>query len=501
MLFKTKGTPMGNNVNRINKKDENNAIIKKAFVELLAEKFLTTTVKNKSMAIAEKEMVKNAMKVVNEAMVKGIESLDDLVLKNKPNNFVSKAKDERVIDTLAGCVQFKRRRFVDKNTSKSVYLLDKSIGILKSAKLSPAFSNLITANATKTSYRSAIYTQKFYSGNNITAPTVQKSVENTAKKIQNSIDERKTEINKNIDINEEKIKTNTLMAESDGVYIHVQRPKGSNKSKVKKMGKNVDVFKVYEGKKGNKTQNPKVYACMTNDKDKFKDDVYAGLLSKYDYDNVKESYISTDGEKKYKNLKDIMPNTPKCKTVHILDKWHILNALNVFKHRYCKLKPLVLKCIYDENNIYKAISIIQMYIKREKISSWKTKLNNLISYFISNKSSINKDFPSLGTMESTNAHVIGARMKNYGGGWSIKGANNMSICLSEMTNTNGNLPFLTDKQESIELELAKSIPKYLSVKKSLKLGDNTSEHTIPEVSFSGTREVTNNFIRRMMGDI
>jgi nitrogen regulatory protein PII-like uncharacterized protein len=60
-----------------------------------------------------------------------------------------------------------------------------------------------------------------------------------------------------------------------------------------------------------------------------------------------------------------MPNTSTCKTIHVLDKWHIVNALNIFMHKYHSLKPMVLKCIYKENNIDKAIDIIKKYIKAE----------------------------------------------------------------------------------------------------------------------------------------
>ena len=238
---------------------------------------------------------------------------------------------------------------------------------------------------------------------------------------------------------------------------------------------------------------------MTNDNQKFTNDIYAYLLSKYDYDNVKKSYIGTDGEKKYKELKDIMPNTPNCKTIHILDKWHIMDRLNAFKSKYPKLKKYIIKYIYKENDINKAIRLINEQINREICKSWIEKLKSLKTYFINNKTSIDANNLSLGTIESTNAHLIGARLKNYGGAWSIKGANNMGICLSALQN-NKELPYLTDKEIYLEKELLNSIPKYMSIDKTLKLKPRI-EKTIPTGKITGTKEIKDNFIKRWVENI
>jgi hypothetical protein len=90
-------------------------------------------------------------------------------------------------------------------------------------------------------------------------------------------------------------------------------------------------------------------------------------------------------------------------------------------------------------------------------------------------------------------------MKNYGGAWSIKGANNMGVCLSTLAN-NKELPYLTNKELNLEQELLNSIPKYMSVNKSLKLKPKI-EKTIPTGKLTGTKEIKDNFVKRWIDNI
>jgi hypothetical protein len=496
---------MGNN--NINDKNEYMQYLND--IELACEKaleneFLSVFINTNSFANAEQSIIDKAMKLCKNAMSSALKQIDDGLFRTKPKNLTVKSIEKKTLMSLAGSISFNRRRYKNNNNNRYEYLLDKYIGIIKKHRLTPRYRQMITQCSINTSYRKALAINNYYSKSMTTAPTAQKAVKDTALKIENDIKKRQIKINKYVDIKPEK-QTKTLYSEADGVYIHIQRPKGCDKSKVKRQGQNMDVVKVYEGKKeyinekgkkAYKSINTQTLASMCDDSQTFYDKTYAEIISKYDVNVIEKSYLSTDGEKKYKNIKDILPNTPKVKTIHILDKWHVYNALKTFDNKYKQLKLNVIKYLYEYDDFNKAIEIIDNIKKSEVDKKWIKKLNNLKTYLLNNKDSISSKYPSLGTMESTNAHLIGARMKSYGGAWSKKGANAMGLCLSAYFN-NGQLPVINDKEKHLEKELLESIPKYMSINKAIKLSDNIYDYPI-KGKLAYKKDMNNNFVKRRL---
>ena len=202
------------------------------------------------MAKAEETLIKDVMKYARHGIKHGLENLDEMLYKNKSNDLKVKSIEKRTLETLAGLVSFKRRKYYKTlKKKKSVYLLDKAVGILKKSKLSVAFIKILSTGACKTSYRGSIVFHKAYTNSFISAPTVKKALKNTSLKVQNEIDKRKIKINKHLDISEEKIKTDKLIAEADGVYVHLQRKRGDKNIKAKK-GMNMDVLRFMKEKIG-----------------------------------------------------------------------------------------------------------------------------------------------------------------------------------------------------------------------------------------------------------
>lgn len=78
-----------------------------------------------------------------------LEKLDERLFKDRKrkNEYESKGKDERTIVTLQGVIRYKRRRYKDKSTGRSVYLLDILIGVMKRKRYSEEVMKKAIINA------------------------------------------------------------------------------------------------------------------------------------------------------------------------------------------------------------------------------------------------------------------------------------------------------------------------------------------------------------------
>jgi hypothetical protein len=441
----------------------------------LASKEFALDILNRHMEQAEEKLMRSLMSLALSIIRTGLEKADVALHENKPEDLKVKSIQKRSLETLMGKVIFRRRRYESQEHEGYIYLLDQSMGLPQNSCVSAALTKKITTLALKTSYRNASDEHGYLTGSFLSAPTIKACISKSAKKIQSNIDQRKTEIDKNFEIKPTK-QVKQLLVEADGVYIHLQRPKNCDKSKTKRIGKNMNIVKFYEnkeecldkaGKPQYKTQHTAVYIDMSDTPQEFYDNCYAAKISQYDIYKIEKSYLATDGEIKYKNLKEILPNTAKCQTVHILDKWHVIDRLNKLGQEYPKLKKYVKKYIYQENDTEKAIRLI-LGVKDSQENTrtdekWTKELEALAGYLANNKNSINSEYPVLGTMESTNAHIIGSRLKNYGGAWSIKGANDMGLCLAAFFN-HQELPPLTDEKILERKFIDKTPPKEIKTK-------------------------------------
>lgn len=87
-----------------------------------------------------------------------LEDIDAMVLKSRDGQrFVPRDIQERTVDTLLGTsVTFRRRRYRDNQTGKSVYLLDVLLGLRKYSQISPGLrAAMLTQAVTTSSYRKA----------------------------------------------------------------------------------------------------------------------------------------------------------------------------------------------------------------------------------------------------------------------------------------------------------------------------------------------------------
>ena len=93
-----------------------------------------------------------------------------------------------------------------------------------------------------------------------------------------------------------------------------------------------------------------------------------------------------------------------------------------------------LRILYREG-----VDALVEYLEAVPASQANASMSQAIEYLRRHGDDIDPRGPSMGTMESTNAHVIGSRMKAVGGAWSREGGNAMARARAHVAN-GGRLP-------------------------------------------------------------
>jgi hypothetical protein len=447
----------------------------------------------------EKQTAQDSMMLARKMITKGMEKLDDCLLEDKPKNLVAKSIDKRQLITTIGEITFSRRRFIDKFTNENVYLLDEKKGIRKGAKLSKNLSMQLSCNATNESYRNASMNLEYYTNTNVAPATIKHSIADTTKVLKDRTKIEDKLWNK-CGKSTGKIQAEKLCVESDGVYIPLQRNKNQIDSGKPKKAE-ISISKAYSGKRFKKNSknkecvNKTIYAGIES-KDSFWKNTSAHIASKFDVSKIKNIYHSTDGEVAYKNGDCYLPG----KTTHSLDPWHLHNAINAcFRIEDKYLANRLKKLLIYENNFPKAISFLSYLEESANNNDAKERVNTLKTYILNNREGIENNKLSLGTMEATNAHIIGSRFKRFGGAWSIEGADNLVRLKAYMACNEDDSKEYNDIEMLDIKEAAPILKEALSSTYASKMNDGVKGKYEGKVGkLSDERKAKNNFAKRIL---
>lgn len=149
-----------------------------------------------------------------------LELVDDrLFAMRDKDRYVSHGSVSRTMGTLFGQdVNFKRRRYRERETGKEVYLLDEVLDIEPNTQVSPALTALmLTQAATTNSYRKAAESMSRFLGFNATShETIRQTVLKLGKELERvSVQERKEPQGRK--------KVDVLFLEADGMWVPLQQ--------------------------------------------------------------------------------------------------------------------------------------------------------------------------------------------------------------------------------------------------------------------------------------
>lgn len=215
-----------------------------------------------------------------------------------------------------------------------------------------------------------------------------------------------------------------VLVEADGTWIRLQNVKEGEPERVEIKALVAYGSKVAEGGKVRRADCVH-HGCVASP-DAFWTQGVAAIGTKFDLSKVEVCHMGTDGEGWCERGTEFFP--ARVRSTGHLDPFHVNRAvLSCFDRENAKGAWHVLDVLNDGDK-EEACRLLELMrdsgIAREKRST------EVVGYLRSNIDLIAVEGPSLGTMESENQHLYGARMDSVPCAWSRPGASAMARVIS-----------------------------------------------------------------------
>ena len=220
------------------------------------------------------------------------------------------------------------------------------------------------------------------------------------------------------------VESEQVLVEADGTWIRLQNVKEGEPERVEIKALAAYGGKVEEGKKVRRVDCI-LHGCVAAP-DSFWAQGVAAIGTKFDLSKVDVCHLGTDGEGWCERGAEFFP--AKVKSIGHLDPFHVNRAvLSCFDKESSKGAWHVLDVLNDGDK-EEACRLLEamrdLGIAREKQAT------KVVGYLRNNINLIAVKGPSLGTMESENQHLYGARMDSVPCAWSRPGASAMARVVS-----------------------------------------------------------------------
>jgi len=369
-----------------------------------------------------------------------LEELDEKLRKNRDKTkYGNKGKRPSVIKTTLGEVSYSRTLYYiyeDGGKIGQVYLLDELMGMNGSGHFSELLRDLIVRMCCDGAYRDAARAVSEMTGQAISHTAAWNIVQAIGKRVDEHEHHESVLAAENRGAGT--IETGVLFEEQDGVTLNLQ---GEDR---KKHGdsKEMKVAIAYDGavKKGkDRYELTNKVACANFESVsgfvKRKEGVIAGA---YNVDEIEVRFLNGDGAAWIKQSKS-------GENVHIqLDQFHRNKAItrNISNP---KVRETITELLYAKE-IDLMLHVLEVEALSSKEEDEREKYMTLHTYFTNNKEGLvpitrrgliipaptaDKEYRSMGCMESNIYTIIGNRMKGGRACWSINGGNNLArlLCL------------------------------------------------------------------------
>jgi hypothetical protein len=380
-----------------------------ALCQELAKLCLYRIEESEDFTIIEPAILKEVHEELCRGMAQAMEQFDNTLLHDKPSGWKVKDARYRNLITEFGLVSYKRRIYIDEFGDRRNHL-DELLDIRKGYRLSANAFHTIATFASDIPYERSARLFCRHTSSALSATGVQNVLREVGALLKERDEKRRSELFDEGLCPDSELERDEICAEVDGIWIHLQKDNKHNAE--------VKAFCAYGGKKDGKRENVIHHACIDEVRT-FSEQAIAKMATRYSLSTLNTCHIGHDGGGWCKQLPNYFKGT-KC--INHLDPWHInrlLEAALVLK----SARKVAYKCLH-EGDIERLIEFLEDKI-RSKPKNVK-KIEEFLRYIVNNQETIAIAGPTLGTMESTNAHVYAARMKVWGGGWSRRGASDMA---------------------------------------------------------------------------
>ncbi|NLU49556.1 MAG: ISLre2 family transposase [Syntrophomonadaceae bacterium] len=330
-------------------------------------------------------------------------------------------KRERTILTTAGEIRFERRYYRDK-TGRNVYLLDETLGIEPSKRVSPRLNKIMLEMGVEMPFRkAAVLIEYLVPG--VSAMSVWHEVQRSGAKAKQEAEEITRRIFEDGEVPTGKREAKQLNIEADGVLIRQQRSKQRHTE--------VKLFVGYDGKEGEpKRLTNRRSVAGVGDSEAMWEETCAIFSQEWRLNEKSEVKIGGDGALWIKDGLEVFPGAS-----YHLDHFHLRKKLTESLSFSSKHYQAVCTHIANldreglENALSEALKAAGDKAKRKRV-------RELYGYLMNNWEGIT-NLPAeerLGTIEGQVRHTIARRMKRIGARWTPVGTDHMARLLAARSN-------------------------------------------------------------------
>jgi hypothetical protein len=358
---------------------------------------------------AEVSSHEDVLKTLADAMSEALEIFDERLFANRPEDWRVKDARSRSILTEFGEVTFTRRVYIDEFGDRRTYL-DEIVSLRPRKRLSPAAFGALALFGSEIPYERAARMLFRHCAGDVSAMTTMGALRETGDLLEAQAEVRRRELFDEGLLPSASRQSEELRVEADGIWVALQRAKGR--------GVEVKALCAYEDKNAGRRVGV-VHHALVGAPKRFWEEGVAHLAGHYSLPSLKRCYTGSDGAKWCGALADHLHGP---KIVHKLDPWHVNRAIRTAFPEQQDAAPL-----FDLLRAGRLDELLDALTSRMDTGfgdAAKTRV--LIGYIKNNRTSIEADTPSMGTMEGTQAHLYAARMKVWGGAWSREGASDMA---------------------------------------------------------------------------
>ena len=404
-----------------------------------------------------------------------LEYAEDIIFKIKERKklFESLEKDDRIVTSIFGDIDFKRRYYLDKQTGKRVYLLDEYFKIAPKERLLENAETRLIEEAIETNYEKA-------------GKTVAYKTEISKQTVMNKISELKINVDELKVLNKKVVDTIYCIADEDHVHLQkggIEEPR---------------LIVVYDSilKDGKRTKlcNKKHFGGVyTGRIDDLWEEVLTYLENTYDLEKVKNIYILGDGANWIKTGLEWLP-----RSINVLDKFHLMKAVNGIvgkenkenKEEKAEYKRRIYRSFYslDFNETKEIVYEILAEEMEENVRKRKAKL---LQYILNNKEGISNLYRYQKELHGCSAeghvsHLYSARLSSRPLGWKTVNVNNVSKLRLVKADNKEIGEIVHNKRKVIEFKEIEKIRNQAN--KQIKESINFKTVTIPAMQFGTTEQ-------------
>ena len=377
-------------------------------------------------------------KIMASAFGLALEALDARLCAEMPDGWRVHDRRTRRLLTKMGDVSYTYRRTRDRH-GRSGLPLAEHLDMPHYDRITPAARAFLVEAGAEVSYEKAGRLLEKAKGSIVSANAVMTSLRETGALCAEEDAEAAASLYRDGVIPEAEASSTQISLENDGTWIRLQGVEPGEPERVE-----VKALVAYEGKEvqGGKVvrKNAIRHACVGSP-EAFWTQGIATVGTKFDLSSLRAVHVGQDGEKWCGRAEEFMPG--RISVTGHLDPFHVNRA--------------VVRAVSDKGFANRIIGIIMdgdkdaaiclLEASREMGLASSKHADRLIAYLKNNIDLIGVEGPSLGTMDSENQHVYGARMDSVPCAWSRVGASDMARIRSRLC-SGRKLPHMTREKSA-----------------------------------------------------